>query len=136
MRIFNRDVAETAPVAEVDVARWEQYQLGDALPFQAMWYEVPPGEAAPLDRHPERELSLVVTGTATVEAGGTTVEVQQGSAFLLDGHEAHRVRNSTGGAPLLVFSVYWHPDPRHPDPRHPDPADEQPAGAARERSDA
>lgn len=109
MRMFDRATAEAQSVSGVTVVRWEQYELAGTVPFQAMWYEVPPGAAAPLDRHPERELSVVVAGTAEVEAGGDTVRVPSGSAFLLDGGEAHRVRNASATSPLVVFSAYWMP---------------------------
>lgn len=111
MRSFDRKSAESYAVAGVQVTRWEQYQLAGAVPFQAMWYEVPAGGAAPRDQHPERELSVVVSGVAQVEAGGTFEMVAQGGAFLLDGDEAHVVRNASSEQPLLVLSVYWMPDP-------------------------
>lgn len=110
MRIFDRSTAESYAVEGVEVTRWEQYQLERTVPFQAMWYEVPVGGTAPLDRHPERELSIVVHGTAEIEVGGTVRVVSQGGAFLLDGQEAHRVRNPSTVEPLLVFSAYWMPD--------------------------
>ncbi len=110
MRSFDCRTSETTPVGVVDVARWEQYGLGDAMPFQAMWYSVPPGESSPRDQHPEVELSVVVSGTAYVEAGGDVTEVATGSAFLLDSGEAHVVRNLSD-QPLTVFSAYW-TDPR------------------------
>jgi hypothetical protein len=40
MRHFVRGSADSYSVGVVDVARWEQYELGDQLPFQAMWYTV------------------------------------------------------------------------------------------------
>jgi quercetin dioxygenase-like cupin family protein len=106
VRTFDCRTPETTPVGVVDVARWEQYDLGDALPFQAMWYSVPAGQSSPRDQHPEVELSLVVSGTAYVEAGGEVTEVGTGSAFLLDSGEAHVVHN-LAAAPLMVFSAYW-----------------------------
>jgi mannose-6-phosphate isomerase-like protein (cupin superfamily) len=109
MRKFDSTESESAPVGVVDVARWEQYGLGATLPFQAMWYTVPPGSSSPRDCHPEVELSLVVTGRAVVETAAGSTEVEQGSAFLLDSREAHVVHNRSAETPLLVFSAYWMP---------------------------
>ena len=109
MRHFPRDSAESYSVGVVDVARWEQYSLGDALPFQAMWYTVPPESCSPQDCHPEVELSVVVTGTASVEASGEITDIAQGSAFLLGSEEAHVIHNRSADTPLLVFTTYWMP---------------------------
>lgn len=109
MRVFDRNAAESHAVEGVQVTRWEQYQLEGTLPFQAMWYEVPAGGTAPLDRHPEWELSVVVSGVAEVQAGGSTQVVGRGGSFLLPGDEAHVVRNGSTDQPLLVFSAYWMP---------------------------
>ena len=109
MRYFARDRAESSPVGVVDVARWEQYELGDALPFQAMWYTVPPEFSPPPDCHPELELSLVISGVASVEASGTVTDVAAGSSFLLGSEEAHIIHNRSADQPLVVFSAYWMP---------------------------
>jgi mannose-6-phosphate isomerase-like protein (cupin superfamily) len=97
-------------VRDIEVARWEQYALGESVPFGSMWYTVPPGASGPADCHPERELSVVVSGSALVEAGGRRDEVQEGSAFLLESMETHVVRNLSADLPLLIFSSYWMPD--------------------------
>jgi len=109
MRLFARDRALASAFGPVDVARWEQYDLDDTLPFQAMWYTVPPGGSPPQDCHPEVELSIVISGTATVEANGKITDVPAGSAFLLDSREAHIVHNKSYDVPLMVFSAYWMP---------------------------
>src|SRR5215470_8325438 len=109
MRTFDKGAADTYLVDRVTVARWEQYSLGGSLPFQAMWYTVPPDSSSPRDCHPEVELSLVVSGSAAVEAGGAITEVPPGSAFLLDSQEAHVVHNRSAEQPLVVFSAYWMP---------------------------
>jgi mannose-6-phosphate isomerase-like protein (cupin superfamily) len=109
MRTFDNTTAKTAMVQDVAVARWEQYSLGDCMPFDTMWYTVPPGSTSPPDCHPELELSVVVTGSAAVEAGGRVAEVDQGSAFLLESGETHIVHNRSDDQPLLVFSTYWMP---------------------------
>ncbi len=109
MRHFASDSAESYAVGTVDVARWEQYSLGDTLPFQAMWYTVPPASSSPQDRHPERELSVVISGSASVEASGQITDVAAGSAFLLDSEEAHIIHNRSTDTPLTIFTTYWMP---------------------------
>jgi mannose-6-phosphate isomerase-like protein (cupin superfamily) len=109
VRVFDRTAAGTHQVGGLEVARWEQYSLGDRLPFQAMWYSVPPGSRSSLDQHPEVELSLVVSGSAAVEVGGSVTEVAAGSSYLLDSNEAHVVHNRSATEPLVVFSAYWMP---------------------------
>jgi quercetin dioxygenase-like cupin family protein len=108
MRHFDRSSAESQPIGTVDVRRWEQYGLNE-LPFQAMWYTVPPGTSPAQDQHPELELSLVLSGTATVEAGGIVTEVPAGDSFLLGSEEAHIIHNRSHDTPLVVFSAYWMP---------------------------
>jgi quercetin dioxygenase-like cupin family protein len=107
MRTFDHRSSLRSTVASVDVARWEQYGLGRSLPFGAMWYSVPPGERSPADCHPEAELSLVISGTAWVEAAGRLTRVSAGSAFLLDPDEPHVVHNRSADEVLTVFSAYW-----------------------------
>ena len=93
IRVLDRTRARTQHAAGLRVTRWAQFDLEDQLPFQAMWYAVPPSGSTHQDRHPEAELSLVVTGTAAVEALGGVVEVRQGEAFLLPAGEPHVVHN-------------------------------------------
>lgn len=109
MRIFDKQTADTYMVGDIEVVRWEQYGLGDSLPFGGMWYTVPPGSISPPDCHPDIEISFVITGSAAVEAGGRLVEVGQGNAFLLDSGETHIIHNLCADRPLLVFSAYWMP---------------------------
>ncbi|MEA2189528.1 MAG: hypothetical protein QOD83_3887 [Solirubrobacteraceae bacterium] len=109
MRKFDSTTAATYAVGDVDVARWEQYGLGDRMPFNAMWYVVPPGSSSPVDCHPELELSIVISGCAVVRAGEDSAEVRQGGAFLLESDEDHRIRNPSTDQPLVVFSAYWMP---------------------------
>jgi len=106
MRLFSSDSAESYSVGPVNVARWEEYSLQDTLPFQAMWYSIPPGESSPTDCHPEVELSIVISGVASVEAGGATTLAPAGSAFLLEGDEAHVIHNRSDER-LLIFTTYW-----------------------------
>lgn len=109
MRHFASDDADWYAVGTVDVARWEQFGLEGTLPFQAMWYTVPPSSCSPRDQHPELELSVVVGGTAHVEVGGALTEVARGSCFLLDSDEAHVIHNRSADEPLQVFTTYWMP---------------------------
>ena len=109
MRTFDSVSSESYLVEDISVIRFEQYEIADLMPFQAMWYTVPPGSASPRDQHPEPELSVVVRGTAHVEAGGQTAEIRHGSAFLLDSEEGHIVHNRSTDTPLTIFSAYWMP---------------------------
>jgi quercetin dioxygenase-like cupin family protein len=109
MRSFVMDSAESFNSGGVDVSRWEQYSLGDALPFGAMWYSVPAGATSPRDCHPELELSVVLHGKASVEASGEITDVSAGSAFLLESGEAHIIHNRSGLNPVLIFTMYWMP---------------------------
>jgi len=109
MRHFARAAAESYAVGVVDVARWEQYSLDRTMPFQAMWYSVPPSSSSPRDCHPEVELSVVISGTASVETGGEVTDVAEGSCFLLDSEEAHVIHNRSAEVPLTVFTTYWMP---------------------------
>lgn len=79
------------------------------MPFQAMWYTVPPRSSSPQDRHPERELSVVISGTAHVETGATVTEVAAGECFLLESEEAHVIHNRSADQPLFIFTTYWMP---------------------------
>jgi mannose-6-phosphate isomerase-like protein (cupin superfamily) len=109
MRHFAADSAESYAVGVVDVARWEQFGLGSTLPFQAMWYSVPPASSSSTDCHPEVELSVVVDGTASVEVGGEVTDVPRGDCFLLDSAEPHVIHNRSADVPLRVFTTFWMP---------------------------
>lgn len=109
MRTFDNTTAESYLVSDIEVVRWEQYGLGDAMPFNAMWYTVPPGSTSPADRHPELELSVVLSGSASLSVGDSAaVVVERGGAFLIESGETHTLHNGTD-TPLLVFSAYWMP---------------------------
>jgi mannose-6-phosphate isomerase-like protein (cupin superfamily) len=110
MRTFDIGRTDFEQVGPIAVARWEQYQIGDGvMPFGAMWYSVPPATSSAQDQHPEFELSIVVAGTAHVEANGTITEVSVGNAFLLDSQEPHVIHNRTSDQLLTIFSGYWMP---------------------------
>jgi mannose-6-phosphate isomerase-like protein (cupin superfamily) len=108
MRHFESGSAESYAVGVVDVARWEQYGLKNVMPFDAMWYTVPPGASSPRDCHPEIELSVVISGTASVEASDVVTDVAKGSCFMLGSEEAHVIHNR-GDEPCMVFTTYWMP---------------------------
>jgi quercetin dioxygenase-like cupin family protein len=107
MRKFDRAAASTYAVADVEVARWEQFELGGLVPFDAMWSVVPPGATGPVDWHPEHELSIVVGGSALVRAGGSRTVVEQGNAFLVGRDEPHMVTNRSSEHALVLFSACW-----------------------------
>jgi mannose-6-phosphate isomerase-like protein (cupin superfamily) len=108
MRKFDSSSALSSKVGFVDVARWEQYGLGSTMPFDAMWYSVEAGQSSPRDCHPELELSVVLSGTASVETGGVITDMPTGSAFLFDSEEAHVIHNRQD-IPVMIFSAYWMP---------------------------
>jgi mannose-6-phosphate isomerase-like protein (cupin superfamily) len=110
MRTFDTAQTDFEQVGPITVARWEQYRIGDhVMPFGAMWYSVPPATSSALDCHPELELSIVVSGTAHVEANGAVTEVSAGNAFLLDSEEPHVIHNRAPNQLLTIFSGYWMP---------------------------
>ncbi len=109
MRSFDRGSSESIQDGVLQLVRWEQFEISDKLPFGAMWYSVAPGSSSPRDQHFEGELSIVLSGTAHVEAGGRITEVVAGNAFLLDGGEPHVIHNRCVDRSLLIFSAYWDP---------------------------
>jgi len=112
MRTFDNTRAESYLVADIEVVRWEQFGLGDAMPFSAMWYTVPPGSTSPTDCHPELELSVVLSGSATVTVDSSVAVVNAGGAILIESDERHSVHNHSD-EPVLVFSAYWMPGDEH-----------------------
>jgi uncharacterized cupin superfamily protein len=109
MRVMSSSTAELTPEFGILSGRWAQYQdLGD-VPFGAMWCVVPPGGCADTDRHAERELVVVVQGSADIHASGSMHKVEAGQAALLDREEAHILANSSTQDPLVTLSIYWLP---------------------------
>jgi uncharacterized cupin superfamily protein len=104
-----KEATESYPVGVVQVFPWDKFSLGHRLPFGAQWYTLPPGSTSPRDCHPEVELSVVVSGTASVEASGVITDVAAGGAFLLGSGEAHVIHNRSGDQPLMVFTTFWMP---------------------------
>ena len=109
MHVFDKSTAVGTADGVLEVTRWEQFQATSSLPFGAMWYSVAPASSSPVDQHPDAELSIVLVGDAEVETGGVVTKVCQGSAFLLDGGEAHVVHNRSADTPLQILSAYWIP---------------------------
>ena len=109
MRVMSSSAAELTQEFGILSGRWAQYpDLGD-MPFGAMWCVVPPGGCADTDRHAERELVVVVQGSADIHASGSMNKVEAGEAALLDGEEAHILANSRADEPLVTLSIYWLP---------------------------
>lgn len=109
MQVLRSDSAELAPEFGVLAGRWTQYSELGNVPFGAMWCVVPPGGRTNMDCHPERELVVVVQGTASVHADGEEM-ARAGSAVLLDGGEEHVLVNPSEQEPLVCLSIYWLPD--------------------------
>jgi mannose-6-phosphate isomerase-like protein (cupin superfamily) len=109
MRHLVKENTEPFAVGIVEVFPWDKFSLGHRLPFGAQWYTLPPGSTSRQDCHPEVELSIVVHGTASVEASGQITDVTAGEVFLLDSEEAHVIHNRSGTAPLMVFTTFWMP---------------------------
>jgi mannose-6-phosphate isomerase-like protein (cupin superfamily) len=109
MRVLVNDPATLTSEFGIQVGRWTQYTgIGDT-PFGAMWCVVPPGGRTGTDCHSERELWVVVSGNADVQAGGRTETALTGSAVLLDSEEPHVMVNRSAEEPLVVLSLYWEP---------------------------
>ena len=115
VRHLTKEASEPFAVGVVEVFPWDKFSLGLQLPFGAQWYTLPPGSISPQDCHPEVELSIVVTGTASVEASGEITDVAAGGAFLLDPEEAHIIHNRAADQPLMVFTTFWLPLDRSAD---------------------
>lgn len=63
----------------------------------------------PDNRHQDSDQWLfVVDGTGSAVVGGEEVDLQQGTALLIEAGETHEIRND-GGGPLVTFNVYAPP---------------------------
>jgi uncharacterized cupin superfamily protein len=109
VRHLVKEDTESFTVGVVDVFPWSKLSLPQRLPFGAQWYTLPPGSVSKQDCHPEVELSIVVSGTASVEASGEITDVAAGEAFLLGSEEAHFIHNRSADQALMVFTTYWMP---------------------------
>jgi mannose-6-phosphate isomerase-like protein (cupin superfamily) len=109
MRVLVGDAAELKPELGILTGRWSQYtEMGD-MPFGAMWCVIPPGGRTNTDCHPERELVVVVSGSAEVQASNRSQTAGSGDAVLLDAEEAHVLVNTSASDPFVALSLYWQP---------------------------
>jgi mannose-6-phosphate isomerase-like protein (cupin superfamily) len=109
MRVFAGDEARLEPEFGIQAGRWSQYSgLGD-MPFGAMWCVTPPGGQSDPDQHSQRELVVIVSGSAQVHAGDSQQAAQTGNAVLLDSEERHVVVNRSATEPLITLNLYWEP---------------------------
>lgn len=109
MRHLIKEATESYAIGVVDVFPLDNYPVGHQLPFGSLWYTLPPNSTSKQDCHPEVEMSIVVSGTASVEASGEVTDVAAGGIFLLDPEEAHIIHNRSSDRPLMVFTTYWMP---------------------------
>jgi mannose-6-phosphate isomerase-like protein (cupin superfamily) len=111
MHAFASDSAELTQEFGITVGRWAQYESAADLPFGAMWCVIPPGGRSTVDQHPDRELFVVVRGSAEVHVpGGPVKAVSVGDAVLMDCQEPHVLVNTSAEAPLVALSMYWIPE--------------------------
>jgi mannose-6-phosphate isomerase-like protein (cupin superfamily) len=111
MQVFASDSAELSQEFGITVGRWTQYEATGDLPFGAMWCVIPPGGHSDVDQHPDRELFVVVRGSAEVRVpGGSARAVPAGGAALMDSQEPHVLVNMSATEPLVALSVYWIPE--------------------------
>jgi hypothetical protein len=72
MQVLASDSAELSQEFGITVGRWAQYTTTGELPFGAMWCVVPPGGHSDIDQHPDRELFIVVQGSARNRISSST----------------------------------------------------------------
>lgn len=108
MQKFTVDEAQLTHEYGIQIGRWSQYAGVDALPFNAMWCEVPAHSDSATDNHPEVELAVVVGGDATFTVDGTDVPAPTGTAVLLSPGESHVIHAHE--EPVRILSIYWLPE--------------------------
>jgi mannose-6-phosphate isomerase-like protein (cupin superfamily) len=109
MRVLAGDSAQLEPEFGILAGRWSQYtDIGD-MPFGAMWCVTPPSGQSDPDQHSQRELVVIVSGSARVYAGDREQTAPTGSAVLLDSEERHVVVNRSATEPLVTLNLYWEP---------------------------
>lgn len=109
MRVFAGDSAQLEPEFGILAGRWSQYADVGEMPFGAMWCVTPPGEQSDPDQHSQRELVVIVSGSAQVHASGRDQTALTGNAVLLDSEEQHVVANRSATEPLVTLNLYWEP---------------------------
>jgi quercetin dioxygenase-like cupin family protein len=107
MQVLKSGSAELAAEFGIETGRWSQYSGLGGMPFGAMWCKVSPGGRSNSDRHPERELAVVVQGAARFQASGREEVAAAGSAVLLDSGEEHVMVNLSAHDTLVVLSLFW-----------------------------
>lgn len=111
MQVLASDSAELSQEFGITVGRWDQYRAAQGLPFGAMWCVIPPGGRSNVDQHPDRELFVVVGGSAEVRVpSGPSTMAPAGTAVLMDSQEPHVLVNRSDREPLVALSLYWMPD--------------------------
>jgi len=75
-------------------------------PFGGMICRIEPGEATAPDFHNQDELFVVVTGSGSLIAEGTTTTIHTGDIFSLPRKVEHVIKN-TGSTVLTFVSVWW-----------------------------
>jgi mannose-6-phosphate isomerase-like protein (cupin superfamily) len=109
MQLFSGDTARLQPEFGILAGRWTQYpEVGD-LPFGAMWCVTPPGGKSDPDQHSQRELVVIVSGSADVTAGTAQQTALTGNVVLLESEEPHVVVNRSATEPLVTLNFYWEP---------------------------
>jgi mannose-6-phosphate isomerase-like protein (cupin superfamily) len=110
MRVFAGDSARLEPEFGIMAGRWEQqYSDTGDMPFGAMWCVTPPGGQSDPDQHSQRELVVIVSGSAEVHAGDSQQTAQAGNVVLLESEERHVVVNKSTTDPLVTLNLYWEP---------------------------
>lgn len=109
MQLFSGDTAQLQPEFGILAGRWSQYPDAGDLPFGAMWCVTPPGGQSDPDQHSQRELVVIVSGSADVRAGGAERTAQTGNVVLLESEEPHVVVNRSATEPLITLNLYWEP---------------------------
>jgi mannose-6-phosphate isomerase-like protein (cupin superfamily) len=107
VRHLIKEATESYAIGVVDIFPLDDYPVGHKLPFGCLWYTLPPNSTSKEDSHVSVEMSIVVSGTAWVEASGEITEVGAGGIFLLDSWEGHIIHNRSADQPLMVFTTYW-----------------------------
>lgn len=109
MRHLIKEATDSYSIGVVDLFPLDDYPVGHKLPFGCLWYTLPPKSTSNEDFHVSVEMSIVVNGTAWVEASGEITEVAAGGVFLLDSWERHTIHNRSADQPLMIFTTYWKP---------------------------
>jgi mannose-6-phosphate isomerase-like protein (cupin superfamily) len=75
-------------------------------PFEGSWCVVRAGVTSTLDRHPDYEMWIAMTGQAVVEVGGEERSFSSGDVLYLPPETPHRVINRSD-RDFEMYSVWW-----------------------------